>query len=47
MTFDEQPDDPDPHGECAHEIHALQERIRALEAQQHARAKDAWKGEMP
>lgn len=38
MSFDEQPDG-DPHGECAAEIHSLQERLAAAEARAERLAK--------
>ena len=30
--FDEEPDDPDPHGQCAAEIHRLDARVSELES---------------
>ncbi len=33
MSFDEQPDDPNPHGECANEIHLLTAKVSELEAE--------------
>ena len=33
MSFDEQPDDQNPHGECANEIHMLTAKIAELQTE--------------